>query len=120
MRLCGEAPPGALVERVSGGAYSLLVGASLAVVFKRGDVARVFVMFDNNSHGEGRTADVSALFARMLLVDDVAYLVAIEGGHGFLEASARPVPAGRVMLNPARIGRASDVFESFVNGAHCG
>ena len=93
---------------------------SLAVVFKRGDVARVFVMFDNNSHGEGRTADVSALFARMLLVDDVAYLVAIEGGHGFLEASARPVPAGCVMLNPARIGRASDVFESFVNGAHCG
>lgn len=91
---------------------------SLAVVFERGHVARVFVMFDNNSHGEGRTADVSALFARMLLVDDVAYLVAVEGGHGFLEASARPVPAGRVVLNPATVGCVGDVFEGFVDGEH--
>lgn len=72
---------------------------SLAVVFECGDVARVFVMFDNNSHGEGRTADVSALFARMRLANEIAYLVAVDDVLGFLEASARPVPVGRVMLN---------------------
>lgn len=61
---------------------------SLAVVFECGDVARVFVVFDNNSHGEGCTADVSALFARVLLVNEVAYLVAVDDVLGFLEASA--------------------------------
>lgn len=71
---------------------------SLAVVFERVDVARVFVMFDNDSHGEGRTADVSALFARELLVNEVAYLVAVDDILGFLEASARPVPVVRVVF----------------------
>ena len=87
---------------------------SLAVVFECGHVARVFVMFDNNSHGEGRTADVSALFARMLLANEVAYLVAVDDVLGFLEASARPVPAGRVVLNPATVGCVGDVCEGFV------
>lgn len=93
---------------------------SLAVVFECGHVARVFVMFDNNSHGEGRTADVSALFARMLLANEVAYLVAVDDVLGFLEASARPVPAGRVVLNPATVGGACDACEGVVNGEHCG
>lgn len=62
-------------------------------------MARVLVMFDNNSHGEGRAADVSALFARVLLVNEVAYMVTVDDVLGFLEASARPVPAGRVVLN---------------------
>lgn len=62
-------------------------------------MARVFVMFDNNSHGEGRAALVAALFARMLLANEVAYLVTVDDILGFLEASARPVPAWRVMLN---------------------
>ena len=91
---------------------------SLAVVFECGHVARVFAMFDNNSHGEGRTADVSALFARMLLANEVAYLVAVDDVLGFLEASARPVPAGRVVLNPATVGCVGDVFEGFVDGEH--
>lgn len=83
-------------------------------------MARVFVMFDNNSHGEGRTADVSALFARMRLANEVAYLVAVDDVLGFLEASARPVPAGRVMLDPATVGGAGDVCEGFVKaeGGH--
>ena len=79
---------------------------SLAVVFECGDVARVFVLFDNNSHGEGCTADVSALFARELLVNEVAYLVAVYDILGFLEASARPVPVGRVVFYPATVGGA--------------
>ena len=83
-------------------------------------MARVFVMFDNNSHGEGRTADVSALFARMRLANEIAYLVTVDDILGFLEASARLVPVGRVMLNPARVGCVGDVFEGFVNGEHCG
>ena len=49
---------------------------SLAVIFDGGHVARVFVMFDNDSHGEGRTADVSALLARMRLANEVAYMTA--------------------------------------------
>ena len=49
---------------------------SLAVVFKCGDVARVLVMFDNDSHGEGRTADVSALLARLRIVNEEAYMTA--------------------------------------------
>ena len=69
------------------------------MVFKRGHVARVLVMFDNNSHGEGRAADVSALFARVRLANEIAYLVTVDDILGFLEASARPVPVGRVMLN---------------------
>lgn len=47
---------------------------SLAVIFDGGHVARVFVMFDNDSHGEGRTADVSALLARMRLANEIAYM----------------------------------------------
>lgn len=39
-------------------------------------MARVFVMFDNNSHGEGRAADVSALFARLRIVNEEAYMTA--------------------------------------------
>ena len=50
---------------------------SLAVVFECGHVARVLVMFDNNSHGEGRAADVSALFARMLLACSRALVGAV-------------------------------------------
>lgn len=91
---------------------------SLAVVFECGHVARVLVMFDNNSHGEGRAADVSALFARMLLANEVAYLVAVDDVLGFLEASARPVPVGRVMLNPATVGGVGDVCECFVKAHH--
>lgn len=62
-------------------------------------MARVFVMFDNNSHGEGRAADVSALFARVRLANEIPYLVTVDDILGFLEASARPVPTWRVMLN---------------------
>lgn len=62
-------------------------------------MARVFVMFDNNSHGEGRAADVSALLARLRIVNEEAYLVAVDDVLGFLEASARPRARGRVMLN---------------------
>ena len=39
-------------------------------------MARTLVVFDNDSHGEGRAADVSALFARMLLANEVAYMTA--------------------------------------------
>lgn len=82
-------------------------------------MARVFVMFDNNSHGEGRAALVDAALARMLLVNEVAYLVAVDDILGFLEASARPVPVGRVMLNPAAVGGACDARESFVKVEGC-
>lgn len=71
---------------------------SLAVVFECGHVARMFVMFDNNSHGEGRTVLVDAALARMLLADEVSYLVTVDDILGFLEASARPVPVGRVVF----------------------
>ena len=83
-------------------------------------MARVLVMFDNNSHGEGRAADVSALFARVLLVNEVAYMVTVDDILGFLEASARPVPTWRVVFDPAPIRGAGDVCECFVNGEHCG
>lgn len=49
---------------------------SLAVVFECGDVARTLVVFDNDSHGEGRAADVSALFARLRIVNEEAYMTA--------------------------------------------
>ena len=62
-------------------------------------MARVLVTFDNNSHGEGRAALVDAALARVRLANEVAYLVAVDDVLGFLEASARPVPVGRVMLN---------------------
>ena len=91
---------------------------SLAVVFECGDVARVFVMFDNNSHGEGRTALVDAALARMRLANEIAYLVTVDDVLGFLEASARPVPAGRVVFYPATVGGAGDVFEGFVKVYH--
>ena len=61
---------------------------SLAVVFECGHVARVFVMFDNDSHGEGRAADVSAFLARLRIVNEVAYLVTVDDVLSFLEASA--------------------------------
>lgn len=93
---------------------------SLAVVFKRGDVARVFVMFDNDSHGEGCTALVDAALARMRIVNEEAYLVTVDDVLGFLEASARPVPVGRVVLNPATVGGARDTRKGFVKteGGH--
>lgn len=83
-------------------------------------MARVFVVFDNNSHGEGRTADVSALFARMRLANEIAYLVTVDDVHGFLEASARPVPVVRVVFYPATVGCVGDVCEGFVKaeGGH--
>ena len=74
---------------------------SLAVVFECGYVARTLVVFDNDSHGEGRAALVAALLARLRIVNEEAYLLAVDDVLGFLEASARPVPAGRVVLNPA-------------------
>ena len=88
MRLCGEAPPGALVERVSGGAYSLLVGASLTVVFECGHAARVFVAFDDDACGERCAAYVSSFLARLWIVNEEAYLLWVNGGGRFLEASA--------------------------------
>lgn len=88
MRLCGEAPSGALVERVSGGAYSLLVGASLAVVFERGHAARVFVAFDDDACGKRCAAYVSSFLARLWIVNEEAYLLWVNGGGRFLEASA--------------------------------
>ena len=88
---------------------------SLAVIFDGGHVARVFVVFDNDSHGEGRTADVSALLARMRLANEIPYLVTVDDVLGFLEASARPVPVGRVMLNPATVGGACDACEGFLS-----
>lgn len=93
---------------------------SLAVVFECGHVARVFVMFDDDARGEGRAALVAALFARMRLANEIAYLVTVDDILGFLEASARPVPVGRVMLYPATVGGVGDVCEGFVNGEHCG
>lgn len=93
---------------------------SLAVVFECGHVARVLVMFDNDSHGEGRSALVSALLARMRLANEVAYLVTVDDVLSFLEASARPVPAWRVMFDPAPVGGAGNVCEGFINGEHCG
>ena len=77
-------------------------------------MARVFVMFDNDSHGEGRAALVDAALARMRLANEVAYLVAVDDVLGFLEASARPVPTWRVMLYPATVGGVGDVCEGFV------
>ena len=83
-------------------------------------MARVFVVFDNNSHGEGRAALVDAALARMRLANEIPYLVTVDDVLGFLEASARPVPVGRVVLYPAPIRGAGDVCECFVNGEHCG
>ena len=82
-------------------------------------MSRVFVVFDNNSHGERRAALVSAFLARLWIVDEEAYLVRVKGVCGFLEASARPVPTWRVMFYPAPIGRAGDVFEGFVKVEGC-
>ena len=48
----------------------------------------------------------------------IPYLVTVDDVLGFLEASARPVPAGRVVLNPATVGCVGDVFEGFVDGEH--
>ena len=93
---------------------------SLAVVFDGGHVARVFVIFDNNSHGERRAALVSALLARKWVGGEVSHLLGSDGAHGFLELPARPVSRWRVVLNPARVGRAGDAREGFVDGEHCG
>ena len=83
-------------------------------------MACTLVVFDNNSHGEGRAALVSAFLARVRLVDEVSYLVAVDDVLGFLEASARPVPAGRVVFNPAPVGCVGDIFEGFVKAHHVG
>ena len=91
---------------------------SLAVVFECGHVARVFVMFDDDAHREGRAALVDAALARMLLTDEVAYLVAVDDALGFLEASARPVPVVRVVFYPATVGCVGDVCEGFVKAYH--
>lgn len=93
---------------------------SLAVVFECGHVARVFVMFDNDSHGEGRAALVSALLARLRIVNEEAHLLGGDGAHGFLELPARPVPAWRVVLDQATVGGACDSCEGFVKaeGGH--
>ena len=37
-------------------------------------MTRTLVVFDNNSHGEGRAALVDAALARVLLVNEVAYM----------------------------------------------
>lgn len=82
-------------------------------------MTRTLVVFDNDSHGEGRAALVDAALARMRLADEVSYLVTVDDILGFLEASARPVPVGRVMLNPAPVGGVGDVFEGFVKVEGC-
>ena len=91
---------------------------SLAVVFERGDVTRTLVVFDNDSHGQWRAALVDAALARMLLTDELAYLVAVDDALGFLEASARPVPVVRVVFYPATVGCVGDVCEGFVKAYH--
>lgn len=93
---------------------------SLAVVFECGYVTRTLVVFDNNSHGEGRAALVDAALARMRLANEIAYLLAVDDVLGFLEASARPVPTWRVMLNPVAVGGARDTRKGFVKtgGGH--
>lgn len=50
----------------------------------------------------------------------IPYLVTVDDVLGFLEASARPVPAWRVVLNPATVGGVGDVCEGFVkcDGGH--
>ena len=63
---------------------------SLAVVFERSYAARVLVAFDDDARGERRAALVSALLARLRIVNEEAYLVRVNGVCGFLEASARP------------------------------
>ena len=57
-------------------------------------------------------------FARMRLANEIPYLVTVDDVLGFLEASARPVPVGRVMLNPATVGGVGDVCEGFVKVYH--
>lgn len=88
---------------------------SLAVVFERGDVTRTLVVFDDDTRGEGRAALVDAALARMLLTDEVAYLVAVDDALGFLEAAARPVPVVRVVFYPATVGGACDACEGFLS-----
>lgn len=93
---------------------------SLAVVFDRGDEARVLAALDNDSCGQGCARLASALFSWKWVGGEVAHLLRGDGAHGFLELPARPVPVGCVVLDPARVGRAGNVFERFVNGEHCG
>ena len=88
---------------------------SLAVAFDRGDEARVLATLDNDSCGQWCACLVSALFARELLVNEVAYLVAVDDILGFLEASARPVPVVRVVFYPATVGGACDACEGFLS-----
>ena len=61
---------------------------SLAVVFDGGHAARVFVAFDDDSRGERCAALVSAFLARLRIVNEEAYLLAVDDVLGFLEASA--------------------------------
>ena len=81
-------------------------------------MTRTLVVFDNDSHGEGRSALVATLLARMPLANEVSYLLAVDDVLGFLEASARPVSAWRVMFDPAPIRGAGDVCEGFVKAHH--
>ena len=39
-------------------------------------MARTLVVFDNDSHWEGRAADVSAFLARLRIVNEEAYMTA--------------------------------------------
>ena len=78
---------------------------SLAVVFDRGDEAGVLAaVLDDDSCGQWCARLVSALLARLRIVNEEAYLLAVDDVLGFLEASARPVPVGRVVLNRIKRG----------------
>lgn len=61
---------------------------SLAVVFECGHAARVFVAFDDDACGERCAAYVSSFLARLWIVNEEAYLLWVNGGGRFLEASA--------------------------------
>jgi hypothetical protein len=92
--------------------------ASLAVVFECGHAACVFVALDNDARGERRAALVSSFLARLRIIDEEAYLLWVNGGGSFLEASARPRARVRGVLGPASVGGACDACEGFVEAHH--
>lgn len=53
---------------------------SLAVVFDGGHAPRVLVALDDDSRGERRAANVSALLARLRIVNEEEYLLGVNGG----------------------------------------
>ena len=61
---------------------------SLAVVFDGGHAARVLVALDDDACGERCAAYVSSFLARLWIVNEEAYLLWVNGGGRFLEASA--------------------------------